>query len=205
MASSTKNRGLLAPVPDVSDDDSDSSPQPRTYHESQFKLIAPHGMDGRTFTYSSFQGPPPYARIIELLYSDPRTPWKTASDVHRAFLDLGCEHYGGILGGEIIPGVLHSLRMMNALVDRARESNDFLASIDQLDREVQRLVDGGMRESAVGLVHQYREAAKALPDRILKRKIVGDINQRFAYLLTGNQGRKEHERPMSMMATDDEE
>lgn len=181
---------------------------PRDYNETEFRIIPPHDNGGRTLNYPGFQAPPRYARIVELLYSEQLTPWRTQSDVMRAFLDLGCHVFGGAIGGSanghIVPGVLHSLDMMNRLIDRAREANDFAQSIESLDREVQRLVDGTMRESAVGLVYQYREQAKAMPDRILRRKLVSDINQRFAYLLNGSQGRKEHEQAGARIEVDDE-
>lgn len=176
----------------------------REYAESEFRIIPPHDNGGRTMNYPGFQAPPRYARIVELLYSEQLTPWRTQSDVMRAFLDLGCHVFGSAIGGHIVPGVLHSLDMMNRLIDRAREANDFAQSIESLDREVQRLVDGAMRESAVGLVYQYREQAKAMPDRILRRKLVGDINQRFAYLLNGSQGRKENESVGARIEVDDE-
>jgi hypothetical protein len=167
-----------------------------SYHEVEFRVISPHsdGPNARSASFS-FAAPPKYKRIIELLYSHPLTPWKTESDVLRAFVDYGAHYFGAALGGDIVTGILHSLDMMNRLTDQARETNDFVASIDQVDREVQRLVDSGMRESAVGLVYGYRDQAKRMPDKILRRKVVRDINQRFAYLLTGSQGRKEHEKP----------
>lgn len=180
----------------------------REFAESEFRIIPPHDSGGRTMNYAGFQGPPRYARVVELLYSEQLTPWRTQSDVMRAFLDLGCHVFGAAIGGtasgRIVPGVLHSLDMMNRLIDRAREANDFAQSIDALDREVQRAVDGGMRESAVGLVYQYREEAKRMPDRIVRRKLVDDINQRFAYLLKGNQGRKESELPGARLEADPE-
>lgn len=163
------------------------------FNEVEFRVVAPHSNDGRSVGYS-FSASPHYKRIIELIYSHPLVPWKTESDVMRAFVDDGVQKFGKVLGGKVLPGLLHSLEMMNRLVEQARQANDFADSIDQLDREVQRLVDGGMRESAVGLVYQYREQAKQMPHRILSRKLVSDINQRFAYLLKGNQGRKDGER-----------
>jgi hypothetical protein len=176
----------------------------REYAETEFRIIPPHDSSGKTMNYAGFQAPPRYARVIELLYSEQLTPWRTQSDVMRAFLDLGCHVFGGAIGGSIVPGVLHSLDMMNRLIDQAREANDFAQSIESLDTQVQRLLDGGMRESAVGLVYQYREQAKAMPDRILRRKLVGDINQRFAYLLNGKQGRKDGEEGGARIEVDDE-
>lgn len=177
---------------------------PRIYREAEFRIIAPHDLSGKPMTYQSFQAPPRYARIIELLYCDPNVPWRTYSDVMRAFVDLGCNTYGAAAGGTVIPGILHSLAMMNRLIDQAREANDFAQSIDQLEREVKRMVDTEMRESAVGLVYQYREQAKKMPDRILQRRLVGDINQRFAYLLKGDQGRKAHEKGAARIEVDHE-
>ncbi len=176
----------------------------REFSESEFRIIPPHDSGGKTMNYPGFQAPPRYARIVELLYSESLTPWRTQSDVMRAFLDLGCHVFGGAIGGHIVPGVLHSLDMMNRLIDQAREANDFAQSIESLDTQVQRLVNGDMRESAVGLVYQYREQAKHMPDRILKRKLVADINQRFAYLLNGNQGRKAGEGNGARIEVDDE-
>lgn len=176
----------------------------REYSETEFRIIPPHDSGGKTMNYPGFQAAPRYARVVELLYSESLTPWRTQSDVMRAFLDLGCHVFGGAIGGHIVPGVLHSLDMMNRLIDQAREANDFAASIENLNREVDRLVNGDMRESAVGLVYQYREQAKAMPDRILRRKLVGDINQRFAYLLNGRQGRKEGDDGGARIEVDDE-
>lgn len=181
----------------------------RLYRENEFRIIPPHGGSDRGVTYPSFQGPSKYMRIVELLFSNPLTPWKTASDVMRAFLDFGCRHFGAAIAnsaeGRVVPGILHQLDMMNRLVDEARQTNDFIESIDQLDREAQRLTDGDMRESAVGLVYHYRELAKGMPDRILRRKLVADINKRFAYLLKGNQGRRDHEPVRAGLATPEDE
>jgi len=188
-----KNKGIGAAASSHICPECDQPHEPRIYQESEFKLIAPHDLSGKPMTFASFQAPPKYNRIIELAYCDQRTPWQTYSDVMRAILDRGCAWIGDALGGTIVPGILHSLKMMNRLIDQAREANDFAQSIDQLEHEAKRMVDGGMRESAVGLVYQYREQAKGMPDRILRRKLVGDINQRFGYLLKGNQGRKDHE------------
>ena len=181
-------------------------PPKLTYSESEFPLIAPHGTDSRsTMNFSGFQAQSRYFRIIELLYNDARTGWKTYSDVMRAFVDLGCSHFGAMIGGSVIPGIRHTLQMMNKLIEQARDANDFASSIDALGREVERLVEGNMRESAVGLVYGYREQAKAIPEpfAILKRKLVADINTRFGYLLKGNQGRKDHEKPSVKMGQAD--
>lgn len=162
------------------------------YREAELKVIPPHGIgsDARGITYPAFQGPPKYMRIMELLFSDARTPWKTLSDVQRAFIDLGCHVFGLALGGTIMSGLLHNLDMMNELVGRAREANDLAQSMEHLSTEVKRLEDGEMRESAVGLVYHYREAAKQIADKVLRRRLVGEINKRFGYLLKGAQGRK---------------
>lgn len=162
------------------------------YREAELKVIPPHGIgsDARGITYPAFQGPPKYMRIMELLFSDVRTPWKTLSDVQRAFMDLGCHVFGLALGGTVMSGLLHNLDMMNELVMKAREANDLAQSMEHLSTEVKRLEDGEMRESAVGLVYHYREAAKLIGDKVLRRRLVGEINKRFGYLLKGAQGRK---------------
>lgn len=174
------------------------------FREIEFPVIAPHGPEGTARTINAFQAPPKYIRVLELLYSHPDTPWHTQSDVLRAFLDYGCRYFGPVLAGtsKVLGGLLHTIRMMNGIVDRAREANDLAQLIDQLDREVQRMVDGGLRESAVGLVYQHRELARQLDDKIMRRKLVGDINQRFAYLLKGTQGRKAGEQPSAKIGVD---
>lgn len=181
---------------------------PRTtpYQEVEFRIIPPHGGNGERPITFSFSAPPRYKRIIELLYSHAGTPWRTESDVLRAFLDLGCHHFGPAVDGiAVIPGILHQLDMMNALIDEARRLNDFAESINALDTQVQRLIDGGMRESAVGLVYRYRDEAKRIKDAILRRKLLNDIGQRFAHLLKGSQGRRESERAPSVVDVDENE
>lgn len=173
-----------------------------TYQEVEFRVIPPHGANGERSLNYVCSGPPNYKRVIELLYSHALTPWQTEADVLRAFIDLGCHVYGKAVGGTVIPGILHRLDMMNRLVEEARQLNDFAESIDALDRQAQRMIDGGMRESAVGLVWKYREEAKRLGDAILKRKLVADINQRFAHLLKGAQGRRDHEVPVRLTDVD---
>lgn len=175
------------------------------YHEIAFKVIPPHGSGPvRTVTTQIAVN---YKRVMELLYSHPVIPWQTESDVLRAFIDDGCAKYGPALAGKVVPGLLHQIKMMNNLIEQARAANDLAQSIDQLDHEAQRLIDGGMRETAVGLVYHYREQAKTLKefDRVLSRKLVADINQRFAYLLKGDQGRKAHERSNVRIGPDEEE
>jgi hypothetical protein len=185
-------------------DDGQAIEKGRVYRETEFRVIAPHGggPSERAVTIT-FQINPKYKRVMELLFSDSRTPWRTESDVARAFMDYGAHFFGAAIGGKIITGVLHQLDMMNRLVDQAREGNDFAESIDQLGVQIERYESGGMRESAVGLVYHYRELAKTMPDKILRRKLVADINQRWGYLLKGNQGRKEHERPGARIEADD--
>lgn len=171
-----------------------------------FPVVPPHG-NGRgdypaTFT---FHGPREWKRLLELVFSDERTPYDTESDVIRGALVRGIAPMVDALGGEILTGVWYQLEMMRRNVDESRVANDFIESIDDLEREVERFKTNSMRESAVGVVYRHREMAKRIPDRVMRRKILQEIKRRFGYLLEGQQGRGPGEAPNATLAAPDNE
>lgn len=176
-------------MPTVTASNKQRRPTDPPWTEADFRVVPPHGPNEYPANYS-FQGPKKWKRICELLYTRAETPWMTESDVMRAAVDWGLTHFGEAIGSEIITGMNYEIRMMGELVSEARETNDFVAAVDGLEREVQRFVDNGMCESAVGLVFHYRERAAKIHDRVVRRRIVSEVNRRFGHLLKGKSGEK---------------
>lgn len=169
-------------------------PSGRTqFNAADFRVVPPHPVGEYPANYS-FQGPRKWKRICELIYSRAETPYQAESDVMRAAVDIGLDELARSIDSEIITGLQHELQMMARVAVEAKEQNDFVDYLDELQRQVERACERDMRESAVGWVYDYRERAKKLHDRIVARRVVSEINRRFAYLLKGNQGRKAGER-----------
>jgi hypothetical protein len=163
------------------------------FNAAEFRVVPPHP-PGEYPANFALQGPRKWKRICELIYSRVETPYQTESDVLRAAIDYGLEHMAAAIDADIITGMMHELQMMARVAVEAKEQNDFVDYLDALQREVERACDRDMRESAVGWVWAYRERARKLPDRIVGRRVVSEINRRFGYLLRGAQGRKAGER-----------
>ncbi len=158
------------------------------YNAADFRIVPPHPANEYPANYS-YQGPRRWKRICELIFTRAETPYQTESDVMRAATDIGLEALAKCIDSTIITGMQHEMKMMNSIAIDATEQNNFVDYLDVLQREVEKACDRDMRESAVGWVWAYRERAKKLPDRIVGRRIVKEVNRRFAYLLKGNQGR----------------
>jgi len=167
-------------------------------NETEFRIVSPHGEGGKTASYQ-FTASPAYRRVIELLYSDPRVPWRSEVEVLRALIDEGVQKYGAALHSDVVTGMLHELRAVNNMIADARAANDFIASVESLAVEVKKLQDNGLEPMAVGLVHQFRQRILTLGNAIIRDRIVGEINVRFAVLLGRNgmthEAKPRHERP----------